>query len=197
VSGDDQPEINDLDLVDRMVRGNLDAFRELFRRHEAEVVALCYRILGNLADAEEVASEVFLELWERRDRFDAARATIRTYLLLLARSRAIDRWRASAGERSRTVASNDSINEQCMRPSDTMSPPQQLVQAEMEQLAVCELSQLEKPQRLALELAFFDGLTHAQIADRLALPLGTVKSHIRRGLANLRAALGGHSGVIE
>lgn len=175
----------DDDETEAFLSGDLSAFRGFFRRHAAEVLAVCNRILRDWQEAEDVVSDVFLELWNKRDRYDRSRATPRAYVLMVARSRAIDRYRAKSRNRRATVpitAKHDS--EKAMMVSD--NPHDAIEKGESRKQASLALAELDQPQRAALELSFYEGLSHAQIASRLDLPLGTVKSHIRRGLIKLR-----------
>lgn len=171
-------------LFDAIASDDAEAFRRFFDRFAPEVLAICRRILGHADDADEVTSEVFLEIWSRRKEYDPNRSSPRTYLIMLARSRAIDRLRA----RSRTDVAS------CSRcpPEDhfqTDTPEDAAVLSELRRAAVRAVRDLDSGQREALSLAFFEGLTHQQIADRLNCPLGTVKSNIRRGLKKLQHAL--------
>ncbi|MCA9149654.1 MAG: sigma-70 family RNA polymerase sigma factor [Planctomycetales bacterium] len=180
----------DQEILQRVLGGDVDAFRQLFRRLEADVYQLCARILNDTNDAEDVTSEVFFEFWERRDRFDPQRSSIRTYLLLLTRSRAIDRLRSLVNNRKPQPASDEQLENQMLSTANFASPGDSLVQAETQHLAAEKLKSLEPQQRAVLELTFYRGLSHTQIAEQLAMPLGTVKSHLRRGVAQLRLAFG-------
>ena len=178
---------DDAELADQLVRGNTEAFRHLFRRYSAELIALCQRILGDRQDAEDVASEVFFELWAKRERYDASRATLRSYLMLLARTRSIDRHRSRKRAGSPlSIYRPDDIETVDAADGD---PSLAATSSELQQIAIDALQELTPLQRKTLDLAFFEGLSHAQIAIQIDLPLGTVKSHIRRGLARLRKAL--------
>lgn len=188
MEGGDLRVVDDAKIADDCFDGRLEPFREFFQRHASEVLAVCYRILRNRQDAEDLVSEVLFEMWTKRHRYDSTRSTPRGYLLMLARSRAIDRYRA------RVVSAPNSstdVNALAALTSDD-NPGEQLVQTETEQLAVRALSQLESMQRASLEMVFYEGLSHSQIASRLNLPLGTVKSHIRRGIAKLRGVMRDH-----
>lgn len=180
----------DGDDVSRYVDGDLDAFTRLFRQYGRDVYSVCLRILHNNQDAEDVTSEVFYELWTRRDRFDGGRATLRNYLMILARSRAVDRYRAQIRQGLRSTTSwNTSLENHEPTQRELDHPSDQIDRAERQQLARQALSRLDDVQRQSLELVYFEGLSHSQIATRLDVPLGTVKSHIRRGLEKLRSFL--------
>lgn len=182
--------IGDAEQTEEFLTGDLSAFRRFFRRNVAEVFAVCQRILRNRQDAEDVVSEVFLEVWNKRDRYDSSRATPRSYLLIVARSRAIDRYRSRQSRNGPQASSISYIDESDIAGSEVCEEPDaKLIRAESEQDAARALADLDQPQRQVMELSFYEGLSHAQIASRLDIPLGTVKSHIRRGLAKLRQVL--------
>lgn len=162
-------------------------FSEFFRRHAPEVLSVCFRVLGNRQDAEDVASEAFCEMWSKRERCDETRGSARTYLMLIARSRAIDRYRANA-RKSAAHAPRAAVSPELLTQASA-SPLDQLSQQELSQRATVAIHELEVSQRQMLELAFFEGLSHSQIATRLDQPLGTVKSQIRRALLKLRSVL--------
>lgn len=179
---------SDGELFKRLLNGSEDAFRAFFRRYAADVMALCQRIVADRQDAEDVASEVFFEIWNRRDRYDPARATPRGYLMLLARSRAIDRYRSNIRSSARVASREERTAPDAIHPIND-NPSEIVMHAESQKRAVSALLNLSKDQRTALELSFFEGLSHAEIAKRLEMPIGTVKSHIRRGLSRLRSSL--------
>ena len=155
------------------------AFFHLFA---PEVLALCKRVLQRHEDAEDVTSEVFWEMWRRRKDYDSRRSSPRTYLIMLARSRAIDRLRST----TRSPVSVECASE---THAHTDTPLKAAASAELRRAATQAVNLLTDDQRDALSLAFFHGLSHKEIAAYLDRPLGTVKSHIRKGLQSLRYAL--------
>jgi RNA polymerase sigma-70 factor (ECF subfamily) len=166
------------ELATRLRDGDDKALRTAYDRHGAAVLYLAQRLLGNRADAEDVTQLTFVAAWTGRDMFDPERGTLLGWLLGIARRKAVDRLRSSAreGRVTETVRAQPA-------PPDEPETPERIV----DRLVVAdELSRLPDEQRRTLELAFFDDLTHPQIAAVTGLPLGTVKSHIRRGMANLR-----------
>ena len=174
-------------LFDRVVSGSADAFRAFFRRYASQAMAVCQRILANSSDAEEVLSDVFAEIWEKRHRYDATRSSPRSYLMLLTRSRAIDRLRArTVAQRETSLAAGEASREPC--DDQTYEQVDRNEAGVRVKQALRTLSQLT-----ALLLAFYDDLSHSQIASRLDMPLGTVKTHIRKGLACLKVALRGEN----
>jgi RNA polymerase sigma-70 factor (ECF subfamily) len=189
---------DDLALMSAIAAGDPSALRDLYDRHARQVLALCLRILRDRAEAEEALGDVFLELWEKAERFRETRGAPLSYMMTLARSRAIDRLR----RRQRAGAFVDS------HPSlETVAPAAQaaadagpyLDMAASEQKAKIRraLAGLSAAERRAVELSFFDGLSHGEIAKTLQEPLGTVKSRIRQGLLRLRDALGDEYGRME
>ncbi|WP_433303676.1 RNA polymerase sigma factor [Actinoplanes sp. CA-030573] len=168
----------DDELAERLRGGDEKALRIAYDQHGSAVLYLAQRMLGNRADAEDVTQVTFVAAWSGRDTFDPGRGTMLSWLLGIARRKAVDRLRSAA--RDDRVA--ETVRAQAAPPGEWERPDRivdRLVIAD-------ELGRLPSEQRRTLELAFFDDLTHAQIAAVTGLPLGTVKSHIRRGLANLR-----------
>lgn len=181
--------LDDAEFFQELLDGNVTAFRQFFRENGPEVVALCQKILRSVQDAEDVAAEVFLEFWKHRGRYDPARGSLRTYILLLARSRAIDLYRRKAKQQSRfgTAEVADAAEEEAVRKNEP--PHQEVVRREFQVSARNALDELSLTERTAIELAFYQGMSHAQIASQLDVPLGTTKSHIRRGLLKLKQKL--------
>lgn len=174
----------DAALMAAVAAGDRAALGRLYDRYARLVYALCVRVLRDAADAEDVLIDVFAELWERRDRYDLTRGSPLTYLTTLARSRAIDRLRSRGGTRP---VSTESSTARELGTTDDAATPAML--AEQRTRVRAALSGLEAEQRACVELNFYDGLSHTQIAERLGKPLGTVKTYIRQGLIRLREAL--------
>ena len=179
--------VADRAAFDRMARGDHDALGEIYDRHGRLVYSLAFRIVRDQSDAEDVVQEVFSQAWRQASRYDAARGSVLAWLLTLTRSRSIDRLR---GRRARPEPTVDEGVFNAI--PDRGAPADALVasagQAAQVRAAVDGLSVL---QRVAIELAFYEGLTHAEIAERLEVPLGTVKTRIRQGLLKLRDRLAG------
>ncbi|MEU8238463.1 sigma-70 family RNA polymerase sigma factor [Actinoplanes missouriensis] len=167
---------SDDELAGRLRAGDETALREVYDRHGAAVLYLTHRLLGNRADAEDVTQVTFVAAWTGRDGFDPQRGTMLGWLLGIARRKAVDRIRSAARDQ-RTA---ETVQAQ---PPAAEESPERIVDR---LLVADELERLPDEQRRTLELAFFDDLTHPQIAEATGLPLGTVKSHLRRGMANLR-----------
>ena len=173
--------------LERMARGDHEALAELYDRHSRLVYSLALRIIRDQGEAEDIVQEVFSQAWRQAGRYEARRGNVIAWLLNLTRSRAIDRLR---GRQSRPEAASDSLLAIDI-PDLTMPVDEQLSlegRASRVRAAMKELSVL---QRVAIELAFYEGLTHVEIAERLELPLGTVKTRIRQGLLKLKDRLAG------
>ncbi len=182
----DQAE--DFHLLGRVAAGDRDAFARLFDRHAGLALSLLSRILGDRGSAEEVLQETFLQVWQQARRYQPGLARPRAWILMMARSRALDRLRSQGARERRedAVARRDSI---ASDPVGTRG----LEQDERRRAIAAALDALPAEQRQAIELAFFGGLTHTQIAERLAAPLGTVKSRILLGMNKLRQSLASYS----
>ena len=164
------------------------ALRDLYDRHSSMVYGLGLRILRDPTEAEDLVQDVFLHLWRRAELFDGQRGQFTGWLVSLARNRAIDRLRA---RRTRERKTDEFEAEVADLPAPGASNPDETTYAaELRGAVTRALAHLPEPQRVALELAYFGGLSHTEIAERLAAPLGTVKARIRQGMIRLRDLLG-------
>jgi RNA polymerase sigma-70 factor (ECF subfamily) len=167
-----------------LVKGDETALAGLYDRHATGVYSLALRILQDVGDAEDIVQEVFTQAWRQASRYDPRRGAVAAWLLTMARTRAIDRLRA------RRIRTQDVIDDAVADVSDPLALPDAvLVSGEQVTRVRAALSQLPILQRAALELAYYEGLTHAEIAERLEEPLGTVKTRIRSAMIKLRDAL--------
>ncbi len=173
----------DLALLKRVSARDATAISELYDRHNRLLFGLILRILGQRGDAEEVLQEVFLAVWNRSDQFDAALGTPVAWLVRIARNRAVDRLRANA-VRVRAVEAG------AAEPPAVESPEAHAVTSEQQRVVSRALKALPDEQRMLIEQAYFLGLTQSELAERHALPLGTVKTRIRTGMLALRQLLG-------
>lgn len=180
------PSPDDLQLMDAIAAGDRAAVALLFDRHGAVLLGICRRVLHNADDADDVLAEVFQEVWARAGRYDAGRGGPLTYLVTLARSRSIDHKRRLA---ARPPLRSDVGADLATRPDGAAGPAQHADAAEQYARVRAALGTLDADQRAALESAYFDGLTHTEVARRLGKPLGTVKTYIRQGLIRLRTLL--------
>ena len=171
----------------RMAQGDHDGLAELYDRHARAIYSLALRILQDPSDAEDVVQEVFSQAWRQAARYDASRGVVAAWLLTLARSRAIDRLRARRARPDNRVDERAVVNVADLG----LSPDAQVLSAEQIAGVRAALGELPLLQRVAIELAYYEGLTHAEIAVRLEQPLGTVKTRIRLALIKLRDTLAG------
>jgi RNA polymerase sigma-70 factor (ECF subfamily) len=170
--------------------GDPAGLEALYERYGRAVTSVCRRIVGDAREAEEAALDAFVQLWERGDRYDPGRASPLSYLMTLARSRALDRAR-SLGRRRSLLSDEDAALLSALERVDGAppSPLSALLSAEHRSAIEGAMTGLPQEQREALALAFFEGLSHREVAERLGAPLGTVKTRIRQGLIRLRDAL--------
>jgi RNA polymerase sigma-70 factor (ECF subfamily) len=185
------PPVPDETLVARIAAGDQEALSSLYDRYRGVVYALALRVLRDRAEAEEVLTDVFLQAWRQADGFDRLRGSVTSWLVTLCRSRAIDRVRA----RGRREAALDTLaQEEAARPTgphiDPAGAEDALDLRLMSRRIGAALGALSPPQRRALELAYYGGLSHSEIAARLGEPLGTIKTRIRQALISLRERLG-------
>lgn len=188
LSGDDPviPQGDDLTAVRQMASGEPDGLSTLYDRHARGVFSLAFRVVQDQGDAEEVTQDVFAQAWRQASRYDARRGTVVAWLLIMTRSRAIDRLRARAG---RPPLQEDDTSLLRDLTDGGIAADALVVSAEQAARVRVALERLPWLQRTAIDLAFYEGLTHAEVADRLEQPLGTVKTRIRLGLQKLREAM--------
>jgi RNA polymerase sigma-70 factor, ECF subfamily len=187
--------LSDDELLALIQRREPAALRALYDRHSAELYALCLKFVSSPADAQALLADVFCEFWQKVERFNPERAGVRTYLRVLCRSRAIDYQRSHACRVEHEQAAGAQREVEAASRLQRTDPAWQAVQGEEVEQLRRELQELSSAQRTALELAYFEGLSHQEIATRLSAPLGTVKTNIRTGLARLRAALRGREHI--
>ncbi|HEX4089365.1 MAG TPA: sigma-70 family RNA polymerase sigma factor [Trebonia sp.] len=172
---------SDEDVSAAFAKGDPDALRLLYQRFGSLVYSLARRSLAAAADAEDVTQQVFVSAWRGRDTFDPERGSLAGWLVAITRNRITDAMRARRrDDRVLATMAAGAPSEDPAVPSDQVV--NRVVLAD-------ELSRLPEAQRLVMTLAFYSDLTHEQIAEVLQIPLGTVKSHIRRGLQRLRSRL--------
>jgi RNA polymerase sigma-70 factor (ECF subfamily) len=165
--------------------GDAQAFEIIVDRHADAAFSLAYRMCGRQAMAEDVVQEAFLSLWRSGARYDQRRGSVRSWVLSVVHNRAIDSFRRAVVRTSRDVA-DDGIIERMPAPQQTDTEVERRDEAARVRGA---LTELPTEQRQVIELAYFGGFSHSQIAEMLKLPAGTVKGRMRLGLSKLRIAL--------
>jgi RNA polymerase sigma-70 factor (ECF subfamily) len=180
---DDLELVSDSVLCEALGQADELALAEAFRRHAASVHNLARRVLGSGELADEVTQDVFLDLWRRPEQFDASRGSLRTYLVTRAHGRAVDLVRAETARHSREQRSAAGT---ALAGYDVDHFVFDLATADKVQGAVAALPADE---RVAIEMAYFEGMTYREVASSLGTPEGTIKTRIRSGLQRLRASL--------
>jgi len=175
-------KLADEELMQRVGANDADAFEIVFERHVDAAFALAYRICGRRSTAEDVAQEAFLAMWRSGARYDRTRGSVRTWALGIVHYRAVDALRRD-GAHARRRVSDDGLEEAIEAPERTDA--QAIDNATSEQIRSA-LDELPTEQRRVIELAYFGGFTHVEIASMLGTPVGTVKGRMRLGLEKLR-----------
>jgi RNA polymerase sigma-70 factor (ECF subfamily) len=188
----DLRDLADEDLMPLVRDGEARAFEVVFDRHAQRAFSLAYRMCGRRAMAEDIVQEAFLSLWRSGARYDPARGSVRSWVLSVVHNRAIDAFRRETVRDSRDVRDDRMVER---------TPSLQLTHTEVErrddaQHVRSALAELPAEQRQVIELAYFGGFTHSQIAETLGLPAGTVKGRMRLGLTKMRLVLGDRSGLV-
>ena len=182
------PSIQPSALLPAVARGDLAAFEELYDRYSSTLYALLMRILGNPEDAQEALQETYVKAWTSAKMFDALRGSEVAWLISIARSRGIDRLRS----RRIRVDREDEAGREISTVTgfvDRTSGADKAIESEQRIAVRGALAELPDAQRVALELAYFEGLSQSEIAERLHEPLGTVKTRMQLGMKKLRERL--------
>ena len=180
-----QRRVFDATLVQRFLQRDVSAFEELYDRHSRVVYALVLRILQQASTAEEVVQDIFLQLWRNAAQYDGSRGPFVPWLLTLSRNRALDQLRLKSERQRRREDQTEELP-----PVTTVPDFEGSLDEQRRAMRVRELmASLNPQQKRAIELAYFEGLSHSEIANALKEPLGTVKSWIRNGLLRLRDGL--------
>lgn len=178
-------ESEDTALLARIARRDQAAFAAFYDRHASQVLGLLFRMLRRRAEAEEMLQEVFLQVWREAERYRPQGSTPRGWVFLMARSRAIDRMRSATARERREVRTAENPGPASVAPAG----PERLEERERRHRIAAALAELPAEQRTAIEHAFFEGLSHREVAEQLDEPLGTVKSRILLGMRKLRRSL--------
>ncbi len=178
VSQEPTPELADVALIRRMTDGDEAALATLYHRYAGLVFSVAKRIVGDASAAEEILQDIFYQAWRSASSFDSSRGSLAGWLLVAARNRAIDRLRRRQGEASEPV------------PEDNVALSVNLETKAAQNILLSKvtkvLGELPEPQRVALEMAYFEGMTQSEIAERTGEPLGTIKTRLRTALGALK-----------
>lgn len=180
----------DAELVARVAQGDEGALGQLYDRFGGVLYAVAFRVMGQQADAEEVVMEAFAQAWREARRFDTGRGSVAAWLTVMTRSRALDRVRSqSRRERITDTAAREEPASAPAMSAGFPPPGASLLDEERGRAVGAALAALSPPQRQAIELAYYEGLSQSEIAARLGEPLGTIKTRVRLGMQKLREAL--------
>ena len=183
-----EPDRTDEDLIDQIADARPEAVQALYRRHGGLVYGMALKIVGDPEAAEEVTQDVFQRVWEKAATYRSEKARVITWLMRITRNRSIDVLRRGTSRGSHEQGTWDDL---AGMPDPAAADPGESAEYASRQAQVrVALGALPEDQRTALALAFFQGLTHQQIAERLGEPLGTVKTRIRDAMRKLRVSLG-------
>lgn len=181
-AADDRQQL--VDALAQVREGSQPALAEVYRRTSSKLFGICLRILGDRSEAEDALQEVYVNVWRKAGSFDPSRASPISWLAAMARNRAIDRIRSSGRRKQEPIELAAGI-------ADGAPTAPELIEQGQEsgRLQNC-LGELEQRQSQAIRAAFFDGFTYSELAERTGVPLGTMKSWVRRGLLRLKECLG-------
>lgn len=174
-------ELDDADVIREAARGEIKALAALYDRYAGLLLSMANRMLGDKTVAEDLVQDVFMEVWRRAHAFDPTRGSVRTWLLVRLRSRALDRLRSAKARREVMVEDVGPREAAPTSEDPELSPDRALVRRAIEQLP--------EDQRLVIELSYFQGLSSSEIAEHMGSPVGTVKSRTAAALGKLRAAM--------
>jgi RNA polymerase sigma-70 factor (ECF subfamily) len=176
----------DEELMPLIGKKDPDAFEVFYDRHGGVAYSLAYRIVGERGAAEDVTQEAFISIWRSGARYDAARGSVRTWMLGIVRNRAIDALRSKAGKAPKLDFDDDAVLEH--RPAAEQTESEALERETAEEVRGA-LGELPGEQAKVIQLAYFGGFSHSEIARMLGVPLGTVKGRMRLGLEKIRGEL--------
>jgi RNA polymerase sigma-70 factor, ECF subfamily len=181
--------IIDPKLLSRVAKGDIEAFNQLYEQSNVLLFTLAYRILGSREEAALLLQEVYLEVWRKVARYDVGRGTPVAWLVTLTRSRAIERIRSGVSRGSTPVADCPTDASTPSRQFQQPVPADTAMESELRPLLNKAIAELPAAQQEAVEMAYYHGLSHSEIATKLNQPLGTVKTRIKLAMIKLRASL--------
>ncbi len=181
--------LGDVELIQRIGRGDRECFEEFYNRHAALVYSTAYKVLNNADDAQDVTQDVMFMVWEKSPMYEESRGKPLSWAITMTRNKAIDRLRSV----QRRLRLKDDVEKETLplqsaggddRTADLLDA------GEKQQIVRSAVMKLNREQREVIEMAYFGGLTQLEISQRLKTPLGTVKARIRRGMLRLRKIVG-------
>ena len=183
----DRAACDEAQLIRQIVERDQAALGQLYDRYARAIYSLVFKMLNSVQEAEEVVLDVFSQVWRDAHRYDVERSRVDSWLFLIGRSRALDRLRKR--QRQSKVVEAATIGARSANPYGVNAPEEDLLIVERREQVISALAQLPKEQRQVIELAYFQGLSQSEIAQRTAMKLGTVKTRIRLGLSKLKGLL--------
>jgi RNA polymerase sigma factor (sigma-70 family) len=183
---DSDSKVDEISLISRIAEMDQTALSLLYDRYSRVIYTIAYKILNSSEESEEIVLDVFTQVWRIAKNYNFQKGRVDTWLFMIARSRSLDRLRSHARFGKAVTASEDLLKMH----SHVDSPEADVLMQERSSYVKACLAELPDEQRLALELAYFSGLSHSEIAAKTGLSLGTVKTRIRLGLKKLREAIG-------
>jgi len=183
-----QEEPIEVSLLRKIGEGDRESFRELYQRFSGVLMAAAYKVLNDQTDAEDVLQDVFIQIWDKASLYDPRRGKPLTWALTLTRNKSIDRLRSA----QRRYRLKDEVEKEykAVDQKEEVDSVDQVYALEKGQMIRQAVASLSKDQQVAIELAFFKGLTQNEVAEKLGEPLGTIKARIRRGMIKLREMIG-------
>ncbi|NJL41677.1 MAG: sigma-70 family RNA polymerase sigma factor [Leptolyngbyaceae cyanobacterium RM2_2_4] len=182
-----QPSSEEAELLIRIAQKDQVALSRLYDRYARVIYGVAFKILGSAEETEEVVLDVFSQVWRTAHRYNPAQGRVDAWLFMITRSRSLDRLRVIQRLAKAVAASTDAIQAHSL--SSSITPGEDLLIRERRDRILAALAQLSEDQRKVLELAYYKGLTHVEIAAQTGASLGTVKTRIRLGLSKLRKRL--------
>jgi RNA polymerase sigma-70 factor, ECF subfamily len=178
---------NDISLIKRIAQHDQIALSQLYDRYARIIYSMGFKSLGSIEESEEVVLDVFGQVWRIAEHYDVEKSRVDTWLFMLARSRILDRLRKL--QRSQPLSLIESEQGEIQIPSSSVEPIEEALINERRDRVLSALQLLPAEQRLVIELAYYQGLTHSQISERIGVSLGTIKTRIRLGLRKLKKTL--------